>query len=95
MESTRIQVESRYAKDNTLDFFVVTNSLEAPIACLADNSGYPSVREIYARTIEKYNGIHDGVHVTVYFDGSANGQGFAINLAQPGMSGNFNLELMG
>ncbi|MGR5917198.1 hypothetical protein ACT7CS_12835 [Bacillus pacificus] len=82
MESTRIEVDSRYAKDNMLDFFVVTNSVEAPIVCLGDNKGYPSVREIYARVIPDYNGIHNGVHVTVFFEGPANGQGLAINLAQ-------------
>ena len=94
MESIRIEVNNRYAKDDSLNFFVVTNSLEAPIVCLADNNGYPIVREISARPKEDYNAHYNGVHVTVRFEGQANGQGLAINLAQPGMSGDFSVEPM-
>lgn len=92
MESARIVVDNQYAKDDSLNFFVVTNSLEAPIVCLADNNGYPTVRELSARAVSYQN--HNGVQVTIRFEVPANGQVLAINLAQPGMSGDLTVEKM-
>ncbi|MFT9371897.1 hypothetical protein [Paenibacillus polymyxa] len=86
----RIQFDAASASDNNLNVFIITNSLEAPIVCLADNNGFPHVRDFYARA-RTYQG-YNGVHLTIRFESSpANGRGFAVNIAQPGMNGNFSV----
>lgn len=84
----RIQFDAAGASGNNLEVFIITNSLEAPILTLADNNGFPPVKDFYARarTYQGYNGIH----LTIRFESSpASGRGFAVNIAQPGMNGNF------
>ena len=63
----------------------MTGSKEAPIVCLADNNGFPYVRDIYARSSE-HDG-HAGVHVSARFENEARGNELAINLSQPNMHG--------
>lgn len=89
-KTVRIQVDQRSGRDgNKLDFFIKTNSREAPIVCPADNNGFPTVKDLYARA-KNFHG-DDGVHVTIHLDGPPNGNGFAINLAQPNMEGDFSV----
>ena len=86
-KTVRIVVNNSSAVGHNLDFFIITGSDETPIACLGDNNGYPSVRDFYAR--QHVYQTHKGVHVTINLEGPASGNEFAINIAQPGMSGDF------
>ncbi|MEC1562468.1 hypothetical protein [Bacillus haynesii] len=86
-KSTLISVDNSSATGEALDFFVVTGSPHAPIVCLANNNGYPPVRDIYART--KIHQNKRGVHVTVRLEGTATGTELTINLAQPDMEGDY------
>lgn len=86
-KSVRINVDNASSSGRNLDFFVSTGSLQHPIVCLADNNGYPHIRDLYARPIE-HNG-KQGVHVTVICEDNADGNGLALNLAQPDMIGDY------
>ncbi|WP_305960643.1 hypothetical protein [Bacillus safensis] len=83
----RITLDSSGASGNTLLFFIETNSTEAPIVTLADNNGFPSVLDFYAKAT-RHAGMN-GMQIHIRFDGPARGRGFAINIAQPGMHGDF------
>jgi hypothetical protein len=83
----RITVDAHAAVGNVLDFFVATGSLETPIATLADNNRFPSVRALYARAMALSG--QNGIHVTVVLDAAANGLGLAVNIYQPDMVGDF------
>lgn len=84
----RVQFNAAGTSGNNLEVFIITNSLEAPIVTLADNDAYPHVRDYYARA-ETRQGFK-GIHLSIRFEASpANGKGFAVNIAQPGMNGNF------
>ncbi|MGY4761200.1 hypothetical protein ACVNS2_16560 [Paenibacillus caseinilyticus] len=85
MESVRLEMDARGASGDNLEFFFVTGSTAPPIVTLADNNGFPFVRDIYARG-SNHDG-KDGVHVTVRFESRASGNGLGINLSQPGMQG--------
>lgn len=85
-ESARISVPNAAIRGNEFEFLVVTNSMKAPIVTLADNTGYPHVRDFYARESDKHHN-RIGVHVHIRFEGPLDGEhGFAINVAQPGMT---------
>ncbi|MDA2478322.1 hypothetical protein ACS2TZ_26120 [Bacillus cereus group sp. Bce025] len=86
-EAVRVEADNTSAIGNNLEFFVITGSMEAPIVCLADNNGYPHVRDIYAR--QREHSGHHGVHVSVRFEGPAQGNALAVNIAQPGMTGDY------
>lgn len=86
METIRVVADVSASNGDALNFFVPTGSLKPPIVSLGDNSGFPYVRDVYARGKE-YIGMQ-GVHVTVRFDGEARGDGLAVNITQPDMSGN-------
>lgn len=87
MNTKRIEANDNSSTGDNLEFFIVTGSLEPPIVCLADNNGYPFVRDLYARQRE-YSG-KKGVHVSVRFESKAHGITLAINLGQPGMAGDY------
>ncbi|MGA2139955.1 MAG: hypothetical protein ABSH14_13945 [Verrucomicrobiia bacterium] len=75
-----------------LNMFVATGSLAHPLVALADNNGYPPVRELYARPL-KYRGM-DGISISVFFDGPALGKEIAVNVLQQGMTSDYQLMLM-
>ncbi|OKP88992.1 hypothetical protein [Paenibacillus sp. P32E] len=84
----RIQFDAAGADGNNLDVFIITNSLEQPIVTLADKNGFPYVRDFYAKAIEHHG--YKGIRLTLRFEGAARGgRGFAVNIALPGMNGNF------
>lgn len=87
METVRVVATNSAAGRDALDFFVVTGSTQPPIVSLADNNGFPYVRDLYARGKEHQS--LSGVHVTVRFDGDASGTGLAVNVAQPDMTGDY------
>ena len=87
MESKRVEATMSSARGNNLEFFVVTGSQEPPIVSLADNSGFPFVRDLYARPRVHQN--KKGVHVSVRFESTANGMGLSVNLSQPEMTGDY------
>ena len=72
--------------------FVATGSLAHPLVALADNNGYPPVRELYARPL-KYRGM-EGFSISVFFDGPALGKEIAVNVLQQGMTSDYQLMLM-
>lgn len=90
METKRITVNSSFKQGNNLEFYIVTGSLEEPIICLADNNGFPYVSDIYARAVLHPHG-HEGIYVTVRFETEANGNGLAVNISQPNMSGDYSV----
>jgi hypothetical protein len=75
-----------------LNMFVATGSLAHPLVALADNNGYPPVRELYARP-RKYRDL-DGIGVSVFFDGPAQGKEIAVNVLQEGMTDHYEVMLM-
>jgi hypothetical protein len=75
-----------------LNIFIATGSLAQPLVTLADNNGYPPVHELYARPF-KYRDT-DGISVSVYFDGPAQGKEIAVNVLQQGMTDHFEVILM-
>lgn len=85
METVRVSVGPEAARGREVLFFVRTGSKRAPIASLADNNGFPAVREFYVKGFEHRG--EEGVRVHIFFEGSANGEGIAINIAQPDMPG--------
>ncbi|WP_303984806.1 hypothetical protein [Niallia circulans] len=88
-QSIRLDVNDAAARGNNFEFLVVTGSMHPPIVCLGDNSGFPYVRDLYARASDKHQG-KQGVHVSVRFESPPTGDAvLAINLAQPGMVGDF------
>ncbi|MBA5716308.1 hypothetical protein DT035_16065 [Bacillus subtilis] len=88
-QSVRVEINDAAARGDNFEFLVVTGSMHPPIVCLADNNGFPYVRDIYARASDKHHG-KQGVHVSVRFEAPpVGGAGFALNLAQPGMEGDF------
>lgn len=86
-QSVRVHAGNSSARGKTLSFFVVTGSMAAPIVCLADNDGFPFVRDVYARPREHAG--KQGVHIDVRFEQPAQGNGMAVNLSQPGMMGDY------
>ena len=85
--TVRVEANQASAQGENLEFFVVTGSLEPPIVSLADNNGFPWVRDLYARQTvfqERW-----GVHVSVRFEEAAVGNVLAVNIFQPGMQGDF------
>lgn len=87
MGTVRITAGQEAGSGTNLEFFVVTGTREPPIVCLADNNGFPFVRDIYGRGVQHQG--KDGVHVTVRFESAAIGNGLAVNLFQPNMTGDF------
>lgn len=84
----RIQADSTSVRGNKMDFFIHTNTTTEPIVCLADNAGFPSVRDLYAKSY-RHSGLN-GARVTIFFESNATGgSGLAVNIAQEGMNGNF------
>jgi len=75
-----------------LNFFIATGSFAQPLVTLADNNGYPPVHELYARPL-KYRGV-DGVGVSVFFTGPAQGKEIAVNVLQEGMTDHYEVMLM-
>jgi hypothetical protein len=69
-------------RDGTrLSVFVATGSTQQPVACAADNDGWPLLCTVYAKQ-GAYKGAQ-GAFVDVVFDGVGNnGRGFAFNLEQ-------------
>ncbi|MEJ9122626.1 hypothetical protein P4I92_02630 [Bacillus cereus] len=86
-KTVRVDADNASAQGNNLEFLVVTGSMEIPIVSLGDNNGFPFVRDVYARP--KQHSGHQGVHVSVRFESAASGNGLAVNIAQPGMTGDF------
>lgn len=86
-QSVRVSAGNSSAQGNNLEFFVVTGSVTAPIVCLADNNGFPFVRDIYARPLQHQG--KQGVHISVRFEQPAQGNALAVNLSQPGMMGDY------
>ena len=92
MDSTVcITVNDSVARGNNLEFFIKTGSMEPPIVCFANNVGFPNPRQIYARPFKNEAIHYEGVHVTIEFDGPAQGTELAINLAQPYMRGDYSV----
>jgi hypothetical protein len=75
-----------------LNFFIATGSLAQPLVTLADNNGYPPVHELYARP-RGYQG-KDGISVSVYFAGLAQGKEIAVNVLQEGMTAHHEVTLL-
>jgi hypothetical protein len=75
-----------------LNVFIATGSLAQPLVTLADNNGYPPVHELYARSL-KYRGM-DGICVSVFFDGPAQGKEIAVNVLQEGMTSRYEAMLL-
>jgi hypothetical protein len=75
-----------------LNVFIATGSLAQPLVTLADNNGYPPVHELYARSL-KYRGM-DGICVSVFFDGPAQGKEIAVNILQEGMTDRYEVMLL-
>ena len=75
-----------------LNIFIATGSLAQPLVTLADNNGYPPVHEIYGRP-RKYRGL-DGIGVSVFFAGPAQGKEIAVNVLQEGMTDHYEVMLM-
>ncbi len=89
MNTKRIEVGDSASIEDRLEFFIVTGSMEPPIVCLADNNGYPFVRDLYARQFTHQG--KNGVHVSVRFESKAQGKTLAINLFQPNMAGDYTI----
>lgn len=84
----RIVVGTQYVRDGSLEFFVTTRSLDAPLVCAADNNGFPMQFALYARA-QKIQDV-DGIHVSVIFQQTPPSTGkaeFAVNVWQPSMVG--------
>ncbi|MBA4149061.1 MAG: hypothetical protein H0X66_13170 [Verrucomicrobia bacterium] len=75
---------------HNLIFFIETGATSEPMVCLADNGGYPSIRNVYAKAM-KFKG-RDGVRVAVLFDQVPTGNGLSINVLQPGMRSNYKVS---
>ncbi|MGH1274454.1 hypothetical protein ACQVWA_13480 [Bacillus cereus] len=67
-------------------FFVVTGSDKPPIVCLRHTT-VPHVRDIYARQATHEH--HLGVEVHIRLEEPVQEGGISINLAQPGMTGDY------
>src|SRR5258705_11818167 len=81
----RIEVGMNCVTDDEMEFFIVTNSDAHPIVCLAENNGFPPVKDYYAR-YRNFQG-KDGVHVLIRFEEEPDDNGvLAINLVQQGMN---------
>jgi hypothetical protein len=86
----RITVTPDFGAGNSLEFFITTGAFEPPLACLADNDGFPQVHQLYARQAQ-YHGL-SGIHITVTFDAPAAGVGLAVNVYQTGMVGPYDVH---
>ena len=77
-------VITRGARDaDRLRVFVATGSIEEPIACAADNDGWPLLCTVYVRQ-GQYQGLN-GAYVDVIFEHIDNdGREFAFNIEQIG-----------
>ena len=75
------------SSSDDLQIFIATGSRAHPIVTIADNDGYPPVKDFYARPA-KMRG-EDGISVTIRFEAPAKGRELALNVLQEGMSQNF------
>jgi|SRR5580704_4759063 hypothetical protein len=87
------RVGSRLKSDsNDLQIFIATGSLENPMVTLADNDGYPVVKDYYARAVTWHH--RKGISVTFRFDGPATGREMALNVMQKGMTNHYQVMAM-
>ena len=74
------------AGDSDFTADVLTNGRTAPQATLADNSGFPAVRDLYARAMRVSGGIgmFDVVRVVIRFESgiAASADAIAVNIYQ-------------
>lgn len=70
-----------------LEIFVHTRSKGRPLVTIADNNGYPEIRDYYAKP--DTSGDRTGIRITVRFHGKAQGNKLVFNVAQPGMTSDF------
>ncbi|MHC2452808.1 hypothetical protein ACUXP3_003435 [Bacillus altitudinis] len=87
-ETVRIDITESSARGSEFLCIVETNSPHQPIVTLAENSGFPTVQDVYAKA-ETINEIVGAV-IKVRCTGPIRGSGVvALNLAQPGMTGDY------
>ncbi|WP_280149709.1 hypothetical protein [Bacillus safensis] len=87
-ETVRIDITESSARGSEFLCIVETNSTHQPLVTLAENSGFPAVQDVYA-IADTRNGIVGAV-IKVRCTDQIRGSGVvALNLAQPGMTGNY------
>lgn len=87
----RLEVHEVISETNSdsdkLEIFVHTRSKGRPLVTIADNNGYPEIRDYYAKPAT--SGDRTGIRITVRFHGKAQGNKLVFNIAQPGMTSDF------
>jgi hypothetical protein len=57
---------------NDLQIFIATGSKAYPMVTIADNDGYPAIKDFYARAVTLRG--EDGISVTIRFEAPARGR---------------------
>ncbi|MEP6664550.1 MAG: hypothetical protein ABJC04_12895 [Verrucomicrobiota bacterium] len=70
-----------------LQIFIATGSSARPMVTIADNDGYPPIKDFYARPATLRG--EDGINVTLRFEAPAQGRKLDLNVLQEGMTRNF------
>ena len=70
-----------------LSIFIATGSKAHPIVTIADNAGYPAIKDFYARPATMRG--EDGISITIRFEAPAKGREISLNVLQEGMTRNF------